>query len=1438
MTKGFGQQIAELSPEVRARLELQLLKNLPQTKKNTIPRKNSSAPCPLSFSQERLFFLYLLDPDSPGYNQPKALRITGDLNPEVMRRVLEAIVGRHEILHSTFFLQDGISFQKSRDNYYVELPIFDLSSWPNEQREAEAHRLLTEITQRPFNLSEDLMLRAALLRLSSTEHILLLMTHHIVSDLSSRDILLREIAALYDAFSANKPYPLPELPIQYGDFAFWQRESLEKTDLQEQLSYWRRQLQGVPAILRLPTDHPRPAALTSRGSNETIVIPQASAQRLRNLSRQQSATLFMTLLAAFKVLLWRYTGQESFLVGVPISGRTLPELQNLLGFFVSSLLLKADFSGAPTFLELLTRVRESALAAYAHPDIPFENLLQESQTERDLSFHPMFQVMFALRSDYIKPIVLSDLTLSWMRMDSEIAKFDLTLTIIERSDDLAGTLTYNSDLFDAATIQRMGAEFNTLIEGIVDDPDQFVGRLPLLTQRERQQLLIEWNDTKREYPNDKCVHELFEEQVEQNPDAVAVVFEDEQLPYDELNRRANQLAHYLQSLGVGPEVLVATVMERSLETVVALLGILKAGGTYVPMDPSYPRERLAFVLQDARVKVVLTQKKFMRVVPAIGSPSSSETGNPLVICLDAERDRIAQETQETPVHGAALDNVAYAVYTSGSTGQPKGVMITHRGICNRLLWGQEFYQLSNADRVLHAFSLSFDFAIWEIFTAFIGGARLIVAQPERQQDSAYLVRLIADHKITVAGFVPSMLEAILADRGIEMCDSLRKVFCGAEVLPSSLQDRFHACSSAELHNTYGPTEASIDVTYWVCKKETEFERTRHSVPIGRPLANTQIYILDPYLQPVPVGVGGELYIGGVGLARGYLNRPDLTAENFIPNAFSDEPGARLYKTGDLGRYLPDGNIEFLGRRDHQAKIRGFRIELGEIEAVLGQHPAVRESVVAAREDAPGEKRLVAYVVADQESTPTINELRSFLKEKLPSHMIPSAFVMLESLPLSPNGKVDRRVLPVPDRARPELAETFVASRTPVEEALASIWSKILVVEQVGIYDNFFELGGHSLLVAKLIAEIQRDLRVDLPVRAVFEFPTIAQLAARIIATQDKGLFLQEETENSYLVNLGPGQNQTPLFCFPYIGGFRTDLLTFARLGRLIGPDYTFYGLQAPGTDGVSEPLRRVEDLAAVYIKAIQTLQPHGPYLLLGECFSGAVAYETAQQLRAQGEEVALLAFLDAKSSAQSLSQYLWRRLSARVRYRIQPILEKKARIGFHLREIQRFERGKRIRYFFDKMDKAIVVISNVLRGGTPLHSQLASTHGGDAERQKSKHMHRAKKAYWLAVSRYRRRPYEGRITLLVNEEWYRSDPNLRRADLAAEGVEVHKITGNHSTYITEYIQVVANELKAVLNRARSGQDSGGMRKPTPVYLGNDYTEPPAGSEARVEDLPE
>jgi amino acid adenylation domain-containing protein len=965
----------------------------------------------------------------------------------------------------------------------LEVPLIDLRDVPESEREAQLGQLAKDEARRPFNLARGPLLRVSLLRLGAEEHVLLLTVHHIVFDGWSEGVFFWELGVLYEAFRVGEPSPLAEPPVQYADFALWQREWLRGKMLETQLSYWKRRLEGAPTVLELPTDRPRPPVKTANGATRTFCLSENLSAALKGLSRREEVTLFMTLLAAFQTLLYRYTGQDYVLVGVPVAGRNRLETEGLIGIFINTLVLCGDLSGDPSFRELLGRVREAAFGAYTHQDLPFEKLVERLRPERSLRHHPIFQVMFQLRNVPKDPVELAGLKIEDFEFDSGIAKMDLTLEMVEKAENLFCTFEYNTDLFDAATIDRIQEHFRTLLEGIVAAPEQRVSKLPLLSEAERRQLLVEWNDTQTDYPKDRCVHELFEEQVERIPEAVALVFEDQQLTYRELNRQANRLAHHLRSLGVGPEVLVGICVERSVEMVVGLLGILKAGGAYVPLDPAYPRERLAFMIEDAGVPVVLTQERLLEELP---------NHEPRLICLDAEGQAIAGDREENLISGVAADDLAYVMYTSGSTGRPKGVMVCHRGVCNYLHWRQIYFPLTDADRLLQAASLSFDDSVWEFFEPLMVGARVVMARPGGQQASAYLLRLIAEQRITAACFVPSLLQVLLEEPRLKSCDCLRRVTTGGETLSIELQERFFARMRAGLHNGYGPTEATISATFWTCERG----RHRRTVPVGRPIANTQIYLLDQNLQPVPIGVPGELHIGGDGLARGYLNRPELTAKRFIPDPFSLQPGARLYRTGDLARYLPDGNIEFLGRLDHQIKLRGFRIELGEVESVLNTHAAVRESVVVLREDATKQERLMAYIVPTG-ATPSPGKLRAFMKEKLPEYMVPAAFVMLEALPLMPNGKVDRRALPLPDPSSLRAENAYAEPRTPTEETLAGIWEEVLGLKQVDIHDDFFELGGHSLLAAQVDSRLRNAFGMELPLRSLFEAPTVAGLAEHI-----------------------------------------------------------------------------------------------------------------------------------------------------------------------------------------------------------------------------------------------------------------------------------------------------------------------------------------------------
>jgi amino acid adenylation domain-containing protein len=1588
---------------------------------------------PLAFQQQRMWFLALLEADDSSQNICGAVRLSGPLNQAALEQSFNEIIRRQATLRTSFPAIDGQPVQIIAPALSAALPVFDLSGHPAASREAEAARIARAEARRPFDLAQAPLLRTTLLRLGPQEHLLVTILHHIIADLHSVGVLLHEVAALYDAFAAGRPSPLPELPIQFTDYARWQRQWMQGEVLGQQLDYWKRQLAGAPELLALPADRPRPAVRSRAGASHRFAVDKRLSAALARIGQAAGATLFMTALAAFKALLYRYTGQPDLVVGTPIINRGRAETEGLIGFFLNTLALRTDLGGNPSFRELLGRVREVALGGYAHQDIPFDYLINELQPERNPAYTPLFQVLFILRNAPLPVRTSAGLTLAPAAIDNPIAHFDLMLVMEENADGIAASFEYSTDLFDAATIERMAGHYLTLLDAICADPDAPIDELALLTAAERQQLLVDWNATAVSYPGPATLHGLVERQAAASPDALALIFADQRLSYAELNARANQLARHLIGLGVGPETLVGICAERSIELVVGLLGILKAGGAYLPLDAAYPVERLGFMLADARPPVLLTAFHSAELNPELRAHLAG--GDWTLVDLVGGWAAIAGEPDSNPDVAADGDNLAYMIYTSGSTGKPKGALNQHSGIRNRLLWMQAQYRLTPADRVLQKTPFSFDVAVWEFFWPLISGAALVIARPEGHKDPAYLAELIQREGVTTLHFVPSMLRLFLEDAAAADCASLRRVICSGEALPADLQERFFATLPAELHNLYGPTEAAIDVSSWACQRDSG----QASVPIGRPVANTQLYILDSRLQPVPIGVAGELYIGGVQVGRGYLNRPELTAERFLRDPFSADQAARLYRTGDLARFRPDGAIEFLGRGDTQVKIRGFRIELGEIEAVLAEHPAVQTALVIDREDRHGEKFLAAYVVqasapaaaqgepasgddhtvaqwqqvwettyrdvataegagddptfnitgwnssytkdaipaehmrewlertveriragrparvlemgsgtgmlmfriaptcreylacdfaapaadylrqhaarrglsqvrvlqrpaddfsgipdqsfdavvvnsvlqffptidylarvvegavrvtapggrvfigdvrslplleafhasvqlalapaelsqaawaervrlalsreeelvvdpaffvalrqrlprvghvdillkrgsqhdeltkfrydailhveserpapaagwldwqgeglslagvrellagspaelglanvpnarlladlelagrqdqADAAATvaelraalaplaaggvepealwalgaelgytaaigwagagseasysvlfrrggaaddsdgaagPALPEpaapprplreyasnplqaifahelaprLRAFLASRLPDYMVPAAFVPLEAIPLTPNGKLDRQALPAPHQSRSELAAAFVAPRDELERHLVEIWEQLLDARPIGAADDFFELGGNSILAVRLMARIQQDYGVQLPLATLFQGGTIGDLAA--LLRERRGA-----SASTALVGIQTEGARRPFFCIPPGGG---HVMAYYNLAHRLGPDQPFYALQSVGLDGAEDPLTSFEAMAARYIRELRGIQPEGPYLIGGWCTGGRIATEVARQLTAQGQEVALLALLDA-----------------------------------------------------------------------------------------------------------------------------------------------------------------------------------------------------------------
>jgi amino acid adenylation domain-containing protein len=1049
-------------------------------------REGSPAPTsaldPLSFGQESLWFLDQFESGSALYNVPQALRLRGPLDVEALRKAFEMVLERHESLRANFISVQGKPMQfASRPQKFV-LPVADLTALSDAEREREIQLRLDEEFRRPFNLAKDLMLRAGLLRLGDKEHILFITLHHIATDAWSIRLLHGELSVLYENFSAEKPDALPELEFQYADFAIYQRELFQGEFAARQIAYWKERLAGELPVLKLPTDRPTPERQTFHGALRHFKFSNTLRNALKELCHSEKVTVFAASLAAFQILLQHYSRQEDILVGCPMAVRTLGKLESLIGYFVNTVVLRGDLSGNPTFREFLHKLNRHIIGALSHQEVPLERLVEELKVPRQPGRNPLVQTCFQYLAEPPASPAFSGIEVELIPIDTHTSKFDLTLVLSEAPDGLLGEVEYNTDLFDNATIDRLVGHYETLLESIVAHPAQKIAELPWLTRKEENQLLVEWNETAAPFPKDLSLVNLLEKQVAAHPESVAVIFENEQVTWRELNERANRLARYLKKIGAQRDELIGICMERSIEMLVAVHGVLKAGAAFFPLDPEYPPERLRYMIEDAQATVLLCQKKFSQLV------TREET---TVVCLDAGCEAIAAESAENLETKPAIDDLAYVIYTSGSTGQPKGVMVPHRAICNHLFWMQNCFPLADDDCVLQKTSFSFDVAIWELFAPTVSSVPLVMARPEGHRDLAYLVELIAEKKVALLQTTPSALRALLAEPKFQNCKSLKYVMCGGEEMPGDLPEQFAALSDAQLCNAYGPTEAAIDSSFWICSPRN----ASRPCPIGRPVANAEIYVLDAHLRPVPIGVPGELCVGGRGLARGYWRRPELTAEKFIRHPFSKNQTARLYKTGDLARFLPDGNIEFIGRIDHQVKVRGFRIELGEIETSLRNCPTVREAVVTARAGSSGENQLVAYWVPAPESTANDASLRAYLKTKLPDFMVPAAFVKMDSLPLMPNGKINRHALPAPDFA--PAASRFVPPRTLIERQLAEIWADLLRLDRVGVHDNFFDLGGHSLLATQVISRVRFLNHGELSLRELFNSPTIAELSAHL-----------------------------------------------------------------------------------------------------------------------------------------------------------------------------------------------------------------------------------------------------------------------------------------------------------------------------------------------------
>ncbi len=1268
-----------------------------------------NVPLPLSFAQEQLWFLHEIEPESLAYHIPQAFLVTGPLDADLLQSGLQKVVHRQEILRTNFRIEDGAPCQVlAAENVVIEKA--DVSDRHADHKGEELDKLLVKESARTFDLSNGALLRILLIRLGNEKHLLLLTVHHIVADEWSLGILYQELSECYTAALKKQRLKLAKVKIQYGDYAVWQRLWLHDTELERQLLYWRQQLDGI-ATLQLSTDRPRPVRQTFAGSRVSFTLPPALAARLEKFNREAGVTPFMTLLAAFQILLGRYSSQKDIVVGTPVSNRSHLELENLIGFFVNTLVLRTDLSGDPDFREVVEQVKITALDAYEHKDLPFEKLVEALNPQRDLSQHPLFQVLFTVQNAPAHLLSLSKIEVSRYPLPTTATHFDLELTLILQNGEWSGDLIYNTDLFDRETIERMSNHYQCLLDSMLTNPEQPVAEAQMLPATEEHKLVTEWNATLVAHPTGKCIHQLFEEQVKRDPNATAVFDRDRRISYQELDVRANQLAHYLRECGVKAETLVGVSLERSIEMIVSLLGILKAGGAYVPIDPSYPKERFQFIVEDSAIKIIVTQKRLFTSLSFLQA-----------IVVDIEDD-LSQHGTAKPDELAASDKLAYVIYTSGSTGKPKGVAIEHRNTASLIYWAHKHYNQRELSGVLASTSISFDLSVFELFVPLTCGGKVILAENILQ-----LTSLPAREEVTLVNTVPSGMAELV--RSGELPKSVVTVNLAGEPLKTQLVNEIYDQVSVEkVYDLYGPSE---DTTYSTCA----LRHANEIATIGKPIANKQAYILDEKRRLAPIGVPGELYLGGQGVARGYLNRPELTAERFVSDPFADNVDARLYRTGDLCRYRADGRIEFLGRMDHQVKIRGFRIELGEIESTLAQHPEIKECVVAVRKSETVGEQLIGYFTTTPNVVLQADQLRMFLNQKLPGYMVPAVFVSLESLPRTPNGKIDRNALPVPSISGCEVALEEDVLRDVIERRLAEIWQKALGVTPIGRRSNFFESGGHSLLAARVIGDINTAFAIRLPLATMFLRPTIRELGDAVRSydgwqTGEPGLIVP-------LID----KPLPVIFWAPSVGSVER-FVECHNLVRLMKETCYFLGFDpAPACEDIPS-------LAAHCISLMKTKQPRGPYAVVGYCQSGHVAYEIAQRLEQCGEKVALLAVVDcaAVDFAPDLRQRSYQ-LRERLTDDPRKIVEKLI---------------SRIR---QRMRKPKPVFDSVVEY-TPEPDTQFSPHG-------------------RAVLRHRARGFRGRLVLFYSEEFVAAKRRARLGwEALAKKIEAYRASSSHSSLLSE-----------------------------------------------------
>jgi amino acid adenylation domain-containing protein len=1211
-----------LSPGARALLQRRARLDNPVAQAPLVPRRSvSSHSAPLSSWQQSIWFLDQMEPGSDMYIRTQRLRLTGALDVTALEASLAEIFRRHEVLRSRVVIDDGVPVQVVMADYEFALPVVDLSDLSPEQRDASYSVVASEAAHGPFDLGSGPWARAVLVREAADVHVMLFTAHHIAFDGWSAEILFTELAGFYRTFRDSETPCRKDLACQYSDFATWQRERLRSSELDADVDYWVAKLRGAPPLLELPPDHPRSSrtgkASSTIAGEASAVIPATIAERLRVLGREENATLFMTLLASFQLFLARMCGQDDIVVGIPVAGRTNVAIERMIGCFINVLPLRTIVTRQRNFRELLREVRSSVLEGFSHQAVPFDVIVERSGVERSVTYSPLTQVLFNFRNMPAAEPSFAGLRVELESMSSHNVVSDMEIEVEQRGDTLHCLAHYDAALFDAVTVQRWLGHFLTLLDGVVAAPDEHVSRIPLLTTAERHRIVVEWNSAATAPDYETCLHTLVEAQVRRTPDAIAVFGESDSLTYAEMNRRANILARDLIARGVGPGVLVGINMERCLDLAPALLGVLKAGGAWVPLDPEYPAERLGFILSDSQPVLLLTHRSIATRRNDWATPA---------IYIDAEYwDAALGEHDHDVTGGATPYSLAYVIYTSGSTGRPKGAMNTHRGVCNTLLRSRDTLSVSADDVTLLRTPLSFDFSVKEMFSPLIVGGRVAVARATDSADPEYLVSVIETHGVTIFGSVPTVLQGLLdvADVGAA-CARVRVVDAGGETMSRALLERHFALLDADLYNVCGPTETAIDALVWKCDREDH----HRSVPVGRPLSNTQIYILDREREPVPVGVSGEIYIGGVGVGPGYRNRPDLTAEKFLCDRFRNEPDARMYRSGDLGRFDDDGVVEIVGRADHQVKIRGIRMELGEIESVLSGVDGIRECAVVMRADAPGGPALIAYVVAAGGAVLSEGALRETLGASLLPAMVPSTFVTLDALPLTPSQKIDKRALPAPVAYGWREYDSRLTPSTPTERLVANVWTEVLKQERICLDDDFFALGGHSLTATQVMSRIRTRAGVDAPLKILFEHPTVRALAVALDdlsqqkgSGEDRRPLLTETEDGASCIREGVA-GRAPLFLFH--GDFTGGGLYSRQLVKYLDHELPVYTL-APHRYGGPET---IADMAADFLPHLRRIQPRGPYQLAGYCNGGAVALEVASQLQSVGEDIVFLAIID------------------------------------------------------------------------------------------------------------------------------------------------------------------------------------------------------------------